>query len=588
MLLLLASALVLAGTAPLAAADEIRPELAFVKDPLLTMPPPLAADTVSLTKLWLLALQRPENDMQRLAAEAIVRAQRAGIPGLKAASGDLQRILAAEEAHPTARIAAAQALIAIDAKESAAALQQAALRHGAALRQVIEPALAAWDYQPMREIWLARLQDDASHHRELLLAIRGLGIVREKKASAPCLALAADGRQSPDVRLAAAQAAGNIAESGLEDAARRLAGTSQASLMDRLCALALLARHRSSAAQELLAKFAKEGEPAVMAQALALLLAIDPDLAAPPAEQALHSADANVRRNAVPAYVQRPSPDRIKALARLLDDPHPGLRRQVRDDLFHLGKMQELSASVLESASNMLSGDSWRGQEQAALLLAALDHKPAAERLVELLESSRPEVMVASAWGLRTLAVADTLPAVLDKAQRQHELRTGSGDTPGLDVQVAHLFEMLGLMKHAPAESLLKEYMPKRQDREVSRCSAIWALGHLHAGKPNEPLAEALTGRLTENPGAIPPEYPSIRMVSAISLGRMKAESQLKPMRDWMGPTIEPDDVELALRWAITQITGETLPEPLRPPARLDRWFLEPLESAEDGAAGGP
>jgi HEAT repeat protein len=571
-----------------AAADEIRPELAFVRDPHLVPPPPMTADTTRLKALWLVALKRPETEMQRLSAETIERAHRDGIPGMKGARGDLVRILSAERTHPTARIAAARTLIALDARDAAGELQRAAVQYDTALRQVIEPAVAAWDHQPMRDVWLARLKDRATHRRELLLALNGLAAVREERAAPLCLALSADGQQSPDVRVAAAKAAGNIADSGWYDAAQELAGSSQASIINRLCAVALLSRHRSSGAQQLLMQLAQDSEPAVAAQALAQLLAIDPELVAPLAEAAFQNPDANVRQQAVAAYARRPSPERVKALAPLLDDPHPQVRQGVREELFRLAKMPELDSSVREAASEVLAGESWRGQEQAAQLLTALDHKPAAARLVQLLESSRPEVMVSAAWGLRKLAVPETLTAILDKAKRQHEARDKSGDTPGLDMQVAHLFEALGLMKHAPAEPLLRQYIPKRQDRESSRCAAIWALGHLYAGNPDEKLAQLFTDRLTENPAAILPELPSIRMISAISLGRMKAASQLKPMRDWMGPAIDPDQVDLALRWAIHEITGETLPEPLQPPARHGRWFLEPLDPAPDSTPGGP
>ena len=49
----------------------------------------------------------------------------------------------------------------------------------------------------------------------------------------------------------------------------------------------------------------------------------------------------------------------------------------------------------------MLATPRWRALEQATILLAVLDHKPAAPRLVDLLRFERPEVFVAAAWGLR-------------------------------------------------------------------------------------------------------------------------------------------------------------------------------------------
>jgi HEAT repeat protein len=290
----------------------------------------------------------------------------------------------------------------------------------------------------------------------------------------------------------------------------------------------------------------------------------------------MRNADVNVRRQGAAACVLRPTPARVTALARLLDDLHPALRGQVRDDLFRLAMVAEQDESVRTAAAEMLAGESWRGQEQAALLLAALDHKPAAPRLVELLESKRPEVMVATAWGLRRLALPETLPAIFDKARRQTEFRKSSGDVPGLDAQVAHLCEALGLMKYAPAEPVLREYIPKRQDWRLSRMAGIWALGHLHAGKPDEELAALLIARLTDG-DPINPETQAARVSSALSLGRMLAVSQETAMRAWMGPEINPEPVDISIRWALIEMTGEELPPPLPPAGQLRTWFLEPL-----------
>ena len=108
---------------------------------------------------------------------------------------------------------------------------------------------------------------------------------------------------------------------------------------------------------------------------------------------------------------------------RLLDDPHPAVRGSVREALYALAQRPDLGDSIRQVATQVLAGDRWRGLEQAALLLAALDHKPAAPRLVELLEFGRPEVGVAAGWGLKKLAVPETLPAMLDKATRQTAAR---------------------------------------------------------------------------------------------------------------------------------------------------------------------
>ena len=558
---------------------EIRPELALFTDPELKAPPPVPPDTTRLTDLWLVALQRPEAEMQRQAAEAVARAQADGVGGLKKLAPALVQIVAAQNTHPTTRYAAAKALVALDHREAADQLRTAAEKHGSLLKQVVEPALASWSDRPMRAVWVARLKDPHAPRRELLLAIDSLAAVREAPAGPLCLALAADVHQPADIRLAAARAAGALVEADFEGQAEKWAAP-QAPRLERLCAAALLVRHRSAKARDVLARLAKDAEPAVAAAALTTLHQIDVELVLPLAEDAMRSPDSSVRRLGADAYVQRPTAERIGTLARLLDDVHPSVRGKVQGDLFRLAASAECSETVRSAATDMLAGEGWRGQEQAALLLAALDHKPAAPRLIELLESQRPEVMVAAAWGLRKLALAETLPAIFDRAQRQTDLRKSGRELSGVDVQVAHLCEALGLMKYAPAEGVLRQYIPKRQDWILSRMAGIWALGHLHAGEPDEELASLLIERLCDR-DPMNPERLEARFASALALGRMKAASQLEAMRDWMGPDTNADAVDMAIRWGLIQITGEELPPPLPPAGKLRSWFLEPLGSGQ-------
>lgn len=561
------------------ARGEIQPEFAMDSDPELKRPEPIEVFPLKHRPLWFQALARPEADLQHRAADAIADAHRIGTPGLDEAKPILQKIVAAENTNPTARLAVARALVVLDARESADTLFAASQKFGTDLRQLVEPALAKWKHQPIRKVWQQRLDDPESRHRDLLLAIHGMGTVGEGSAVPALLLIVHEPLRPMAARLAASRAAGQIQNSGLEPDAEKLVRAKSPSLQNRLYAVSLLGQHRSSAAQTLLLRLAHDEEPAIAAVALATLNAIDPQLVLPLAEQVFGNRDANVRRQGVATYVALATPERVVRLTRLLDDPHPGVRSQVRERLFVLAKSAELHAPILNGASDVLGGDSWRGHEQAALLLAALDHKPAASRLVQLLDSPRGEVMVATGWALRKLAVRDTLPAILAKVERQTTIRmTNALDPPG-DAQVAHLCEALGLMKYEPADSLLRTYIPKNFSMgELSRGGAIWALGHIHAGKPDEPLAELITGRLTEPP-MTPSEMARVRHACAISLGRMKAKSQVAPMRKFLGPKVGLDPVSMSIRWAIHEITGELLPgpDPYRFTSRSN-WFLEPIE----------
>jgi hypothetical protein len=557
----------------------IRPESAMESDPQLTPPDPVKIFPESNKPLWLQALARPEADLQRRVSETLADAHVFGFPGLVEARPVLIQIVSAEASHPAARFAAARTLIVFDDKDSADVLFEASQQYGADMRQLIEPALAKWRFAPILNVWQKRLEARDTRLRDLVLAIRGLREAGDKSCVPALLAFVHNPVSPAAIRLEAARSAGRLQAAGLETDAGRLMKPASAPISNRLCAAALLDRHDSAAAIAALLQLAIDVEPSVASAALARLNAINHELVLPIAEQSMRNDDANVRQQGVDAYVARPTPERVAFVAQLLDDPHTGVRASVRESLFRLAQQPELDAAIRPATSNVLANDGWRGQEQAALLLCALDHKPAATRLVQLLESPRDEVMIATAWGLRKLAVPETLPAILDKVARQTESRIKKQPAPNaLDVQVGHLCEALGLMKYAPAEPLLRRYIPKDYSMgEMSRSGAIWGLGHLHAGIPDEPLAVLMVERLTEPPGMNPSEMMRVRFACAISIARMKAKSQAARIRKYLGPDEIVDTAPLAIRWAYEELTGETLP-PSRP-AIISRagWFLEPL-----------
>src|SRR5262245_11783478 len=167
-------ALALSGAA--SARGEIVPEYEMDRDPEILVPAPVKDFSDRQKPLWIQALARPEADLQRMAAEAIGRGHAAGISGMEEAIPQLVAILELPSSHPAARVAAAQALVKLDARESAETMASCATNYGFELRRVVEPALAAWDYEPARAMWQARLTSPEIRYRDLLLAIRCLRI----------------------------------------------------------------------------------------------------------------------------------------------------------------------------------------------------------------------------------------------------------------------------------------------------------------------------------------------------------------------------------------------------------------------------
>ena len=87
-------------------------------------------------------------------------------------------------------------------------------------------------------------------------------------------------------------------------------------------------------------------------------------------------------------------------------------------------------------------------------------------------------------------------------------------------------------MRYTPADSVLRKYIPKMSGlHPTTRSAAIWALGYLHADKPDNELATQLLERAMDNNPPIP-EYPDVRRMAAVALGRMKATPTLDGLRN--------------------------------------------------------
>ncbi len=562
----------------------IEPDFLMDSDPQLNVPAPVSNFNPELKKLWMAALERPEADMQRMAAETIARAHQSGMPDLIEAVPVLEKILLAESSHAASRFAAARALIVFDSRKSSLQLFEASQASGSDLRQLIEPSLAAWDYDPAGQMWLKRIESPGTKRRDLVLAIRGLAQLHEQSALPSLLTMALDLARQPDLRLEAAAAIGEISKAGLEGDAERLArDTRTPQFVNQLCAIRFLAQHTSKSAQQLLIGLATHTQPVVAASALQRLNSIDSTLVVPLAESAMKSSDPRVRLEGAKAFLKSPTIERVALLIQLLADPHPGVRREVCEGLVGVAEQPDLTDPIHNGAMQVLAGDSWQGQEQAALLLGARDHEPASARLVELLESPRDEVLIAAAWSLRKLAVPETVPALIDKARRQTEVRkNGVKNDAVVSDQITLLFETLGVLKATDAMPLLLEYVPKQlQLGERPRGAAIWAIGLIEEGTRNAQIEEAFIDRIKDFDD-LKPESFFVKQMSVIALARMNAVDRAPMLSDMVPKFPNPPEFAAAMRWSVKKLTGEEFPPPKPPIARHIQWFLEPLPGAAE------
>ena len=516
-----------------------------------------------LVPLWIKSLNRSEIELRRLAADSISLAHRYGAPGLQPTGEALMQVLQQDAQPPVVLRAVARALVELDERRAAAVLFRRSQAGAIEVAQVIEPALAKWNFEPIRDVWLQRLENTATRRTPLLLAIEGVGTTKEQRATEPLLRIVESVDQPRTVRLAAARSLGQIHTSGLTKTAREL--VARKATIEHLLAAVLSAHHSDDEAIGLLQQLATDVSPAVAAFALRRLFAIDPSLVFDLAEAATTNQDVNVRRVGAQALVAKADDAAIKLLRPLLDDPNPKLRRYVSQQLIELAANSPLRDTILAAATKTLSGDDWRGLEQSLIVLATLDHEPAMPRFVELLTHRRTEVAVSAAWGLRRLAVTAALPAMLRHAQSQSKQMSAETEP-----QLSHLFQAFGAMKYAPAEPLLRSFAPKSEQLIEARAAAIWALGHLYQDQAPADLTKLFAKRLADTV-SIPPEDDRVRKMSAISIGRMRGEAALPTLREFSEGGTEPG---LASGWAVERITGEKPPPPVPTRRGFGEWFL--------------
>lgn len=556
-------------------------------DPKIEVAPEVAEFHPRLLTIWLEALQRPEVEYQCLAAQSIAMAYREGMQGLEEATRLLISKIETPNQHPLVSQAAAHALIEMDVRDAAAQLMSLVDTNQIDIQNIVEPALARWDYAPMREVWLKRLVPAEQKTRQFRLAVRCLTVVKEANAVQPLADFARSKTAFSVVRLEAATAAGQIAESGLEEMAKTLsADQSSLGLVSRLAAVRLLAQHQTEAAFELLLQLAKDEESSIASAAWNRVNQLQPGAMVGQIPAAIKRNDPEVRHAAVQTLLLVPTKEHIITLGDMLADSHPKVRRAARESLAKLAADEAYTSQVNDILlATLENSDRWQGLEEASLLAGQLRETSVGLQLVGLLTHEKPEVNISAAWALRRLQSAVTLPGIAEYFGKQQErLRDPSLDRRVWDLQMAQLVQIVGLMKFELAESVLVKLVGRNPLLGYeTRAAAIWSLGQMHVGDPDEKLVKAFRSRVTDVQN-VPPEDPRVRRAAAIALGLMysksspkEAESTLQALEEFYKwkPTSSP--VDSACRWAVDQILEDPIPEVGEVNVRIKGWFLEPI-----------
>lgn len=549
-----------------------RPTLKLVESRELDFPD-------GLVELWMRALKRKEPQLQRLIIDTMAMAFEEKLQGLDVAVAELVKLCKADKQDLDVLRAALQTLIVLDVRDHQELFAQLAAEKGAAISEIVEPALAQWQSPVMEQVWIERVKEQAASPSQMMLAINGLAEIGSKNAVGPLRSLVENTSALSKLRLAAARALGNVASEEQLALAAQLEKNSESQILDALLGVALINGVDNADAVDLLKLFAGHENSAVQALALGHLYRIDNKLILPFAKSLLGSSDVNVRRWCLKALVDSRDADDVPVVVEALNDVNPGLRSFAANALVDFAKDEQLKLLVLSEVEKVIAADNWRGCEQACVVFGKLDHEASARRMVELLGNPRGDVKVAAAWGLTQLRVADVLPDMLEHAESVYEgLKAGelTSDMPGVTFQLTHLCLAFGDQGYKPAEKLLLNLVPKSYDfGECPRPAAVWSLGLLHEDEPQPQLVSSLVERMQDDEGMVP-EIELVRIMCAVSLGRMNAETAIEALTEY---SVNTNMLGSASRWGIEEITDEVVPLPKHKATTntKNQWFLTPL-----------
>ncbi len=540
-----------------------------------------------IASLWRDVLEQPGVDLPCQAALAIADAHRLGMKHVDSAIPILRRLIDRQGQHPDIYLATARALIELNARSAAPSLFRHAESGDRDLRDLIEPALARWHDADIVPVWLERLRNAYADDWGRVLAMRGLAQMQEQKAVGLLHELLFADRTPTPLFEEAARALGMIRTTGGENDARRLAASPERKR--RLAAVLLLSRHSSSSAIDIIKRLVEDPEPAVVRAALDRLTQLDPKQVPHP-DRLLRHSDAMVRLKALDVVFHEITEARLAWLAERCDDIHPEVRHQARTLLHTLAARSKFREAILKHSVALLNGTDWRGQEQAAILLAELDYHLVNQRLLKLLRADRPEVCVAAGWALRRLADPETLPPVLAYVRGTHDDVNENRKDPaletafvlGFDEQMSQLVQLLGKSRYGPADSVLRHLAPRDTPRPHSpygaktRAAAFWALGLLHQGHADPDVVRIAEKPLRDVQRLIFDDARVYRMC-AITLGRMRSKDSVSLLHQFFRtgkPNLDP--VNNAAGWAIEQITGKPIPHDAEILRTIGGWSLRP------------
>lgn len=548
----------------------------YLEQPKIELKKPQIRWSPALQNSWMQSLLLDEADLKREASDALTLAQSLGMKAIPEFRDVLWQIIDDDSIPVSCRVSSAQAYIAMGTPPANDELSAAVARWPTALAVVLEPALAAWDSHLMRDIWLQRLQSDQADPALLRVAVEALGTVRETASETALTALLQSPYQPFSLRIVAARSLSRLPGPHRIDLARVMVDAPSSARMRWLLGVQLLREEQSDEAMQLLERFADLDDPAVAGEALRQLLQVAPQKVIARAKQNINDRDANIRAVTVEALITIGTLENIELLARALQDPVLTTRRTARDGLLQFASEEALTSDVVQKATAALNSNDWRGIEQALILLTKLKQRDARQRLFQLLEHDRGEVMETAAWSIKELAQPDWSEQSLAALRKHLKSLTDAPTTAKVDALI-HLVETMGVLQLPESLELLRTFVPKNSPFSPSvRGAAVWAIGEILQDQPDTDVVSELQSRLNDGSPTLP-ESEIVRGMAAVSLGKMQSKGSLQHLTKWRDSEQLNSILGRRSAWAIFKITGEPIGEAPTPTTNLQGWSVQPL-----------
>lgn len=421
------------------------------------------------------------------------------------------------------------------------------------MRATVARALAKWKKPIALEYWRDRVRSPATNSFDLAFALEGLasvGTAEDRQSLVSCMR---SNTVSESNRVLASLALGATNASGMNVLAEELLASE---LVDRYTLAANLLRHHSD--EESLSKLlvimnsGPNTARRIVAEAIA---AHFPQKAIELAPGWTTDSDNNLRRLALVVLKGINSTEATKLQATLLGDTNVEVRNLAREQL--LGIAQGDMRSVVDACvSEQLESSNWRGIEQSVILSTQLRDRSRCDTFVRLLDHPQAEVYMHAGWGLMELA--DT-PEILERIQKycepitdQLEQGTKIGEKAET-IRLSFLLETLGKTHVSSAVPMLKRYIPKQDFRmgNLSRASAIWALGKIEKDTDDPALRGQLRERIQDLASMTPENY-LVGYACMLALG----EFGYKDSRETLVKTgaMRPNPLGYAVEWAVEKI----------------------------------